>query len=141
MSDDDIKRLRELAENVIRCAEQRQKAADDPAIDWIEYDHIAQEAVDQQEALVERVGARTLLALLSRLEAAERERDALAAQRDRMVDILVGIHALLNPPAITERGKQWVFSHNAVGRMQALSDRIRAIPDEIDALAAKEQTR
>jgi predicted transcriptional regulator len=67
MTDDDIKRLRELAESVIRAAEQRQEAADDPAIDWTEYDRIAQDAVDQQEALVERVDARTLLALIEQI--------------------------------------------------------------------------
>jgi predicted transcriptional regulator len=122
MSDDDIERVRELAESVIRAAEQRQKAADDPAIDWTEYDRIAQDAVDQQEALVERVDARTLLALIDRLEAAERERDAFQA--------------------LLREARHGLALACEIFDSQQGDDRLDAITRRIDdALAATEQTR
>ena len=129
MTDDDIKRLRVLAESVIHAAEQRQEAADDPAIDWTEYDRIAQEAVDQQEALVERLGARSLLALIDRLEAAERERDALAA--------------LLRTVAAGYAGSVMVGSDDgSVTLHYTTSEHAEAahaaLTDYIDAFAAKE---
>lgn len=125
MTADDTARLRELAESVIHAAEQRQQAADDPAIDWTEYDRIAQEAVDQQEALVERVGARTLLALIDRLEAAERERAFLHKAATRAVIALA--HA-------SERDKAYARDYTE------LSEAIEAHRAAIDALAAKEQS-
>lgn len=66
------------------------------------------------------------------------ERDHARACRDNGVKILVGIHALLYPaPFTTPDGRTMVFrpkdpDPHAV--LQQLSDRIRAIPDEIQAL-------
>ncbi len=80
------------------------------------------------------------------LEASERiEHDALAitvlpaeverarAQRDHLVKILSGIHMLLYPTRMTDsEGRTWEFRSPMVHeQIQELSDRIRAIPDEI----------
>ena len=63
------------------------------------------------------------------------ERDQARASYDRTVRILTGIHALLYPPRFTDHdGRTWQFkSPIAEAQMQELSDRIRAIPDEIAA--------
>jgi hypothetical protein len=54
------------------------------------------------------------------------------------VHILSGIHALLYPPRFTDNdGRTWQFkSPIAEDQMQRLSDRIRAIPDELAAIDA-----
>lgn len=64
------------------------------------------------------------------------ERDHARARYDRAARILTGIHALLNPPIVTDSdGKKFVFrSPLAHEQIQELSDRIRAIPDEIAAI-------
>jgi len=163
MTDDDITALRELAESVVRSAEARQKAADDPAIDWIEYDDIAQVAVDQQEALVERVGARALLSLLSRLEAAERERDdardsltLVAAERDALladwnaVQVAAGAK---RPSSVLLRVRDLRAERDGLlallrdardaitlaGYGSRMAPEVRDTLDRIDAIAAKEQ--
>lgn len=73
----------------------------------------------------------------------EREREVLAGERnhakacyDRAVRILTGIHALLYPPRFTDNdGRTWQFkSPLAEEQMQELSDRIRALPDDIEAI-------
>lgn len=63
------------------------------------------------------------------------ERDHAKACYDRTVKILTGIHALLYPPRVThDDGKTFEFhSPHVHEQMQTLSDRIRAIPDEIAA--------
>lgn len=63
------------------------------------------------------------------------ERDHAKACYDRTVRILTGIHALLYPPRFADNdGRTWQFnSPLAEERMQELSDRIRALPDEIAA--------
>lgn len=57
---------------------------------------------------------------------------------ERAVKILASIHALLYPPVVTDaNGQTWKFkSPFSEGQMQELSDRIRAIPDELAALDA-----
>ena len=57
---------------------------------------------------------------------------------ERAVKILTSIHALLYPPVITDaNGQTWKFkSPFSEDQMQELSDRIRAIPDELAALDA-----
>lgn len=54
------------------------------------------------------------------------------------VKILTSIHALLYPPIVTDaNGQTWKFkSPVSEEQMQELSDRIRAIPDELAALDA-----
>lgn len=57
---------------------------------------------------------------------------------ERAVKILTSIHALLYPPVVTDaNGQTWKFkSPVSEEQMQELSDRIRAIPDELAALDA-----
>lgn len=57
---------------------------------------------------------------------------------ERAVKILTGVHALLYPPVITDaNGQTWKLkSPVSEEQMQELSDRIRAIPDELAALDA-----
>jgi hypothetical protein len=66
------------------------------------------------------------------------ERDMARARVDRCVAILTGIHSLLYPPPTRlPDGRVFVFrptDPNPHEVLQALSDRIRAIPDELDAL-------
>lgn len=66
------------------------------------------------------------------------ERDHARACYDRVVRVLTGIHALLYPPRFSDNdGRTWQFkSPIAEEQMQALSDRIRALPDEIAAADA-----
>lgn len=64
------------------------------------------------------------------------ERDHAKACLDRAVKILTGIHVLLYPPLTTDgAGRTWAFKSPMMHeQVQALSDRIRAIPDEIAAI-------
>ena len=68
------------------------------------------------------------------------ERNAERRKQERTIRILTGIHALLYPPRFTDNdGRTWQFKSPIVEeQMQELCDRIRAIPDEIEALAATE---
>lgn len=61
------------------------------------------------------------------------ERDRAMARYDITVKILIRIHALLHPPKVTDgRGQTFAFHSPMLdAQVQALSDRIRAIPDEI----------
>lgn len=70
------------------------------------------------------------------LEIAYAERDAARASRDRAVRLLAGIHGLLYPaPRKLEDGRVFVFRPpNPHEYLQALSDRIRELPDEIAKL-------
>lgn len=67
------------------------------------------------------------------------ERDHARTQLDRFRKILSGIHSLINPPMVTHDGKAYEFQSPLIQeQLQALSDRIRAIPDELDAIAPQE---
>ena len=63
------------------------------------------------------------------------ERNHAKACYDRVVMLLTGIHALLYPPRFTDNdARTWQFkSPLAEEQMQELSNRIRALPDEIAA--------
>ncbi len=63
------------------------------------------------------------------------ERDHARACYERTVRILSGIHAVINPPRVTlADGRTVEFRSPMVHeQLQTLSDRIRAIPDEIAA--------
>jgi hypothetical protein len=71
------------------------------------------------------------------LEILRAERDHARTMYENAIGILSGIYALLYPPTVkAEDGKTYAFrSPHLHEQMQALSDRIRAIPDEIAALA------
>lgn len=68
----------------------------------------------------------------------ERER----AKSYRLAQVLAGIHALLYPPVITlANGQTLNFVPKSLdphALMQELSDRIRAIPDEIEGVDSEE---
>lgn len=70
------------------------------------------------------------------LEITRAERDRARASLERAVHLLTGIRGLLYPaPITTAEGKTFVFRpDNPHEFMQALSDRIRAIPDELEKL-------
>lgn len=85
----------------------------------------------------------TVLRLVRDVEVYHAERDHAKSCYDRAVRILTGIHALLYPPRFTDNdGRTWQFkSPLAEEQMQELSDRIRALPDELAALdATKNET-
>ena len=91
-------------------------------------------AFDEQNAQIERYKK------AAEIYAAERDH---ANQRYfNAVRLLTGIHALLYPPRFTDHnGRTWQFkSPLAEEQMQALSDCIRALPDEI-ARAALEKAK
>lgn len=72
------------------------------------------------------------------------ERDNARERFERAANLLVGIHALLYPPPVTlPDGRTLVFrpeNPDPHTVLQTLSDRIRALPDEIAAInEAKEQ--
>ncbi len=80
--------------------------------------------------------------LIERLEAAEKaaarhrvERDHSRACYESSIKLLTGIHSLLYPaPTTMPDGRVMVFRPNGLDpheTMQSLSDRIRAIPDEL----------
>ena len=79
-----------------------------------------------------------VLKLVRTAEVYGAERDHARACYDRAVRILTGIHALLYPPRTTDNdGRAWEFHSPMVHeQMQELSDRIRALPDEIAATDA-----
>lgn len=71
-------------------------------------------------------------ALLTQLNQRNGELIAARAKADRLAEILLGIHSLLFPPITEVGGKAFRFKpDDAADYMQALSDRIRAIPEEI----------
>jgi hypothetical protein len=70
---------------------------------------------------------------------AERQRDHARACYERAVKLLVSIHSLMYPPPITlPDGRTMVFRPSGTDPntiLQELSDRIRALPEELDAIA------
>jgi hypothetical protein len=94
---------------------------------------VSRQAVEESATMLERMASEN--------KALRYERDVARAKFDRTVKILVGIHNLISPPIQEVNGKRYQFRSPIIEeQMQALSDRIRAIPDEIavvDAVAAK----
>ena len=93
------------------------------------------EALDAAVEMIERFEDAQALA-----ERYNKAAEIYAAERDHAnqrcssaVRLLTGIHALLYPPRFTDHnGRTWQFkSPLAEEQMQELSDRIRALPDEI----------
>ena len=64
------------------------------------------------------------------------ERDQARARVDRAVELLTSIHSCMYPNAVKMAdGRLMVFRpENPHEYMQALSDRIRALPDELEKL-------
>ena len=100
------------------------------------------EAIDAAVDLVERLEDAQALA-----ERYNKAAEIYAAERDHAnqryssaVRLLTGIHALLYPPRFTDHdGRTWQFKSPLVEeQMQELSDRIRALPDEIARTALEE---
>lgn len=89
---------------------------------------------NQHPALTVNETEQLLRAWLQR-EVLRAERDHTRACLDNAVKLLAGIHALLYPaPITTEDGSTMVFrpkDPNPHDVLQALSDRIRALPDEL----------
>jgi hypothetical protein len=87
------------------------------------------------DSVIVRVVQKAIRRLESDFNDALVERDHAEACYDRAVRILTGIHALLYPPRFTDNDvRTWQFkSPLAEEQMQELSDRIRALPDEIAA--------
>lgn len=106
---------------------------------WVDADFIA------------RCNPENIAAILAHVDAQAAEIERLTAERDNArerfeltANLLMSIHALLYPPPVTlPDGRTFVFRpedpdpHTV---LQTLSDRIRALPDEIAAINdAKEQ--
>ena len=71
---------------------------------------------------------------LTAMRVARIERDQARHRVERALAILTSICNLTNPPRLTHDGKVYEFNNpRANETLQALSDRIRAIPDEIAA--------
>ena len=93
------------------------------------------EAIDAAIGMIERLEDAQALA-----ERYNKAAEIYAAERDHAnqryssaVRLLTGVHALLYPPRFTDHnGRTWQFkSPLAEEQMQALSDCIRALPDEL----------
>lgn len=68
------------------------------------------------------------------LEMLKLERRHLRSTQDRLLKILTGIHRLINPPPLSVDGKTLKFENPLASEMlDTLSNRIRAIPEELDA--------
>lgn len=67
-------------------------------------------------------------------EVLHHERQQLGARLDNAARLITRIHALLYPPRTTDKdGRTWEFRSPLVHeQMQELSDRIRALPDELE---------
>jgi hypothetical protein len=80
-------------------------------------------------------GADWLERLERECEVRYHEREQARARNDRAVKILSGIFALLHPPEMASGdGRVFRFvAPNANELLQELANRIRAIPDELDA--------
>lgn len=68
----------------------------------------------------------------SRLKIMRAMIDQADARYERTLAILVGIHGLMTPPAIAVDGVTYQFNPpDAAVQLRILSERLRAIPDEI----------
>ena len=133
--DIDIDALKALADRVLRAAKRRQEAAADPAIDWREYDRLAQEADDDQAALIHNVGAQTLVLLLDRIRSLEHTAGAagraLREAQERIAEVERERDA--NRDEATKLRGWFDSEAQAAGRLQREADTLRA---ERDAMAA-----
>lgn len=89
---------------------------------------------EELEAALMRAGQQ-IEQLQRQVEVLRAERDQARARVDSAVKLLTGIHSCMYPSAMKmEDGRSMVFRpENPHEYLQALSDRIRAIPDEMVA--------
>lgn len=89
---------------------------------------------EEQEAALMRAGQQ-IEQLQRQCEILRAERDHARARVDNAVKLLASIHSCMYPMAVKAGdGRLMVFRpENPHEYMQALSDRIRAIPDEMEA--------
>lgn len=81
--------------------------------------------------------AAELSALRADAERLIHERDHERAHREAAANMLVRIHALLNPPSVVADGSVYRFDNpNATDVLQLLSDRIRDVPHRLAAIDA-----
>lgn len=77
------------------------------------------------------------------IEQLRAERNVEWSRNERATRLLSEIYKLMNPPVFAVDGKRLTFNPpgGALSALQSLSDRIRALPDELDAIdaAMKEQ--
>lgn len=105
-------------------------------------DEVYAKSVADVESLLSELGERAEEAdsLQAQADALRHERDHARASKDNAVKLLVSIHSLLYPAPVTMAdGRTMVFrpkSPDPHEVLQELSDRIRALPDELAALAA-----
>ena len=108
----------------------------------VQHDLLSQiDALREQLALAESVRASQVAGLTEgaerlreRVKALEHERDDARASQSRCIEMLTRIYALIDPPLIEYEGKTYKFINpHAAEALHKLSNRIRAIPDAIDA--------
>jgi hypothetical protein len=89
-----------------------------------------------------REASHAAAAELRRLIAVEQQRDHARACYGRAVKLLISIHSLMYPPPTTlPDGRTMVFrpiDPDPHTILQKLSDRIRALPEELDVIAKTE---
>lgn len=97
-----------------------------------EHNHLVQAIGSPTQGEAAHCASRMRLNLQQALEELKQER----AKINRLADVLTRIHALLYPPVITlANGQTLNFVPKSLdphALMQELSDRIRAIPDQIE---------
>lgn len=97
------------------------------------------------DQIIAKCNPENIAAIIAHVEAQAAEIERLRAERDNArarfelaAKLLTGIHALLYPPPTTlPDGRTFVFRPENPGPhevLQELSDRIRALPDEIAAI-------
>jgi hypothetical protein len=110
-------------------------------IEYSEKTEWVQRGIDDGTVSAKYLGWHRADVMSDLLSAAEKERDNANQRYSSAVRLLAGIHALLYPPRLAGHdGRTWQFkSPLAEEQMQELSDRIRALPDEIARSALEEQ--
>ena len=92
---------------------------------------------EETEAALMRAGQRIDLLQLQ-VKALRADRDSAHARLDRAVELLAGVRSLLYPAPVTVADGRMMVSRpknqDSHATLQELSDRIRALPDELDAL-------
>ena len=144
-----INELRMLAEDLHVNGYNRYSAAMSKAADELDkweavFGHLGSPPDERGNAIIAAFDEQN-----AQIERYKKAAEIYAAERDHAnqryfnaVRLLTGIHALLYPPRVTDRDRRtWQFkSPLAEEQMQGLSDRIRALPDEI-ARAALEKSK
>ena len=120
--------MTDIVDRLWSCAQGLSLGAD--GVGWSPDPRLIKEAAEKIELLRKR------------LDVALYERDVARQKMEHYIAILVGIHALTDPPPVTAQdGKVYVFNNpNAAETLRELSKRIRDIPDRLEQLRAGEVT-